>query len=189
MSHTRSIDNSARIIDQCARGRFIRNVNTVTYVIATTRSGNVADSRKMADLITNESGAFKALLVAPSDGKVETITARGTLWPVMASGGYVLATVFKEGKPMITGSGYVIGGHDISGFQNALSGHFTALTSGTAYDLTLNTASGYEVTFTEGQAIYTMLSMSNTTLKSGTAPSMVAISMEWVPQDKSYASS
>jgi len=179
MAHTRTTDQEARIIDQCARGRYIRNVNSVDYIIAAARTDNTAPNNIVADVIPGEIRQ-KGMLIAPSDGKIECIMVNGSPYATLASGGVYMLQTYKQGKALVTGSGLRIGGTAVSGFV-------TALNSGVTYDLTLNTASGYETTFTAGQAIYSTVTANSGVVQSG--PGLITVSVEWIPYDASYASS
>lgn len=175
MSHTRVVDKSARIIDQCAKGRFIRNVATVDYIVANARSNDTAPNRIMADLIANDSSQ-KGLFVAPCNGTIESIMVNGSPYFTQQSGGLTMLQVYKQGQVVITGSGMLVGGCATSGVTPQ------ALSSGVTYDATISGAS-----FTAGQAIYAVLATSNDAVTSG--PGYITVSVEWVPDDKSYAGS
>ena len=171
MTHTRAIDIDARVVDQVARGRHIRNIESQSYVIAGARGNNTAPNSIMADVIPGE--AFtKGIFVAPSEIKVVDIMANGAPWAVTDSGGVIMLQVYAQGRRLGTSSGLQIGGYATSGFV-------TALSSGVTYDLSL--VSGDQNTVSEGQAIYSTVTADSVAVLSG--PGMITVSVEWIPFD------
>jgi len=171
MSHTRAIDIDARVVEQVARGRHIRNIASQSYDIANARTNNTAPNSIMADIIPGE--AFtKGIFVAPSDIKVVDIMANGAPWPVTASGGFIMLQIYDQGRRLGTSSGLQIGGSAVSGFV-------TALNSGVTYDLSL--VSGDQNIVSAGQAIYSTVTADSVVIQSG--PGMVTVSVEWIPFD------
>ena len=127
MAHSRSYDIDARIVDQVAKGRHVRNIESQSYDIAAARGDNNVPNSIMADIIPGETFT-KGIMVAPADIKVTDIMANGAPWAVTASGGVIMLQVYAQGRRLGTSSGLQIGGTAVSGFV-------TALSSGVTYDL------------------------------------------------------
>ena len=190
MAHTRSIDKSARIIEQCARGRYIRNVNIQSFTIAGARTNDTVPNRIMADVISS-GDCKRGVFVAPSDATVEGISIVGMPHPMHTlTSGLTYIQFYKvradtTNVPMLSdnaGLGLQIGGVI---FAAATSGNVPIWTStnvvidGTFYQ------SG-QTSLLAGDAIYTTIS-SFAIYTSAVA--CVTTMLEWVPNDKSYASS
>lgn len=173
MAHTRSYDIDARVVDQVARGRHLRNVESQDWTIAAARSNNTAPNSITADVIQNETKS-KGLMVAPSEIKIVDIMVNGSPWAVTDSGGFIMLQVYDQGRRLVTTSGLLIGGTVISDFEGGFS-----CTSGVTYDLTL--VSGLENQVSEGHAIYSTIVANNIAIQSG--PGMITVSLEWVPVD------
>lgn len=173
MAHTRSTNQDARIIDQCARGRRIRNVVSKDLIIANARTDNTAPSRIMATTIAGETEVF-GLFVAPCDCKVVRITANGS--PFVDNDTAQTSTA-KLTKAVISGS-------DVDLCSTITIGSATVPTLDTAIDAVLSTTSS-NLDLLEGQHVYGTVIIGATVQ---TAVAYVTVAMEWVPMDISYAS-
>ncbi len=175
MAHARTIDQDARVIDQCSHGKRIRNTQNMGIIIASARTSNTAPARIMADAIQAET-LVKGFFVAPCDCKVVRITANGSPFVDMNTSGTVTAKLTKA----------VIDGSDVDLCSTIAIGAATVPTLDTAIDAVLSTTSS-NLDLLEGQHVYLTVVVSDHTVD--TAVAYVTIMMEWVPMDASYASS
>jgi hypothetical protein len=167
MAHTRTADIDARIIQQCARGRRIRNVASIGFSVASARTSNTAPARIMADVIGGETEKFP-FFIAPCDCKVIRITANGTPFVDNDTGETSTAKLTKA----------VIGGTDVDLCSAITIGSATAPTADTAIDATLSSSD--VLNLVEGQHVYATVTIGNTVQ---TAVAYITLMMEWVPMD------
>ena len=171
----RTIDKAARIVEQCARGRRIRNIQSLGFTVAAARTTNVAPNHTMADLIQNETEVF-GFFVAPCACKVLRIVANGTPFVDMATGGSVTAKLTKA----------VIGGADVDLCSTIAIGAETVPATDTPIDATLSSTDG-ALDLIDGQHIYATVVVSNHAVE--TAVAHITLAMEWIPMDIGYPSS
>lgn len=172
MAHTRTADKDARVLEQCSKGRCIRNIASKSFIVANDRSDNIAPGRLMADVIINETEIL-GLFVAPCDCKVVRISANGTPFIDQATSGTATVTVTKA----------VIGGSDVALCTAlSISGVAAAPASDTAIDATLVTTAGV-LDLLEGQHVYLTVAVSNHAVE--TLVAYITAMMEWVPMDAS----
>jgi hypothetical protein len=212
MAHTRIIDQNARIISQCATGKFIRNVATASIMIANSRTGSTGPNHPMADFIM-ASGAtlWKGLFVAPCDAKILGISVVGNPYPVTTVSGLIWLQVYQTNTT--SGGDYAIltdnssrgilvgaaatsgGGYGLDGMLRSTAA-FIGISGTTTVDGTLD--STYAL-LEAGEAVYITAS-SNYCMVSGAAYTVsglavtsnagrLTIGLEWIPIDRSYASS
>ena len=171
----RTTDKAARIVEQCARGRRIRNVQSLGFIVAAARTNNIVPNRIMADLIQNETEIF-GFFVAPCACKVLRIVANGTPFVDMATGGSVTAKLTKA----------VIGGADVDLCSTIAIGAETVPATDTPIDATLSATAGV-LDLIDGQHVYATVVVSNHAVD--TVVAYITLAMEWIPMDISYASS
>ena len=191
MSLTRKTDKNARIIDQCARGRYVRNIVTKDFIFAAGKSGNSAIISENADVVS--SGNIKrGMFIVPCDAIIEGISVVGTPYPMHPVSGNLTYIQFYKARadttdvPMLSdnaGLGLQLGGVL---FTAATSGNVSptwvstnVVTDGTIYE------SG-QTSLLAGDAIYTIVSSFAIYVSS---VANVTTMVEWIPNDKSYASS
>jgi hypothetical protein len=173
MAHARTTSQDARVIDQCARGRRIRNVATFGFSVGNARTNNTAPNRIMADVIAGETEIFPAF-VAPCACKVLRIYANGTPFIDNDTGQTSTVKLTKA----------VIGAGDTDLCSTVTIGSATVPTSDTAIDAALVTTAGV-LDLIEGQNVYATVVVGATVQ---TAVAYITVCMEWVPMDASYAS-
>lgn len=177
MAITRKTDKDAKIISQCARGRYLRNVNCVTFSAASARGNNTAPQKIMADVIPNET-CTKGIFIAPCAGKVLGVYANGSPYIDMASGGAAYVQVYKATS-----------GADIALLTDNTNlgikvGDVTVPTADTALDGTLSSTAGV-VDLTAGQNVYATLNVRSAAVES--VVGYLTLAVEWMPADKSYS--
>ena len=179
MAHTRIVDKDARIIAQCAAGKFQRNISSQTFSIATDRAANDADSLLMASVIRNET-AYKGIFVAPCACKVLGVFVNGSPYVDMDVNGTVYLQVLKA----------VIGGSDTvlltdNSNSGIAIGSATVPTLDTALDGSLSTTAGV-VDLLVGQNVYARVVVSNHAVE---AIGYVTATVEWIATDTSFSGS
>lgn len=191
MAHTRIVDKSARIIDQCARGRFVRNVASVSLSIADARTNDTEPNRVIADVVAS-GFCRKGIFIAPSDAKIESISLIGSPYPMsVATSAAVWVQFFKA-----TTSGDIAILSDNTGKGLQITGVVSAaatsgngplyIARGVVTDGSIYTTSTQQY-LNAGEAVY--VTVSANTIAIGSAAGFVVASVEWVPNDKSYAGS
>jgi hypothetical protein len=169
MAHTVVKNPNARVIEQCAQGRRIRNIVCKGISIAQDRSSNVAPGRIMATVIKSETEIIP-IFTAPCKCKVVRVYANGTPYADMASGGSVTAKMTKA----------VIGTSDVDLCSTIAIGAATVPTLDTAIDAVLSTTSG-ALDLLEGQNVYATIAVSAHNVD--TAVAYVTLALEWIPMD------
>lgn len=171
MTHTRTVDDDARVLEQCSQGRVLRNVVCKDIIIAGARTNNTAPDRIMATVIQNETEVL-GFFVAPCACKVVRVTANGTPFADMNTSGTVTVKATKA----------VIGGSDVDLCSTIAIGAATVPTADTAIDAALSTTEG-ALDLLEGQHVFLTVVVSNHTVD--TAVAYVTVMLEWVPMDAS----
>ena len=179
MAHTRVINKDARLVAQCAAGRYLRYTCSIPVSVGQARTNNTAPNLIMADVIKNETW-YKGIFVAPCAAKILAIYANGSPFVDMAKSGTTYAQFYKG----------VGGGADTAllsdNTNNGIAiGTATVPTQDTAIDGTLVSAA--VATLTVGQHVYAKVTVSNHNVE--TAVAYVTLTVEWMPIDTQYASS
>ena len=170
MAHARTSNKDSRVIEQCSRGRRVRNIVTLPFIVAEARTNNTGANRIMADAIKAET-EVKGFFVAPCASKVTRIYANGTPFVDMDTSGTVTVKLTKA----------VIGASDTDLCSTITIGSATVPTLDTAIDAVLSTTAG-ALDLIEGQHVYATIVVSNHTVQ--TAPAYITLCMEWIPMDK-----
>jgi len=178
MAHTRIVNQDARIISQCAKGRYIRNVEKVIFSVGQARGNNSDPNLIMADAIKSEF-SIKGVFVAPCAGKVVGVYVNGSPYVDMAAGGTVYVLVYKTAAGSATA---FITDNSASGIK---VGSETVPSPDVAIDGTLSTTTS-DLEFTVGQLIYARLTVSAHNVD---ARGFITVCVEWIPTDAAYASS
>ena len=168
MAHVRTSNKDSRVLEQCARGRRLRNVVTKDLIVGQDRSNNTAPNRIMADVIAAETEKF-GFFVAPCACKVTRIWVNGT--PFIDNDVAETST--------ITLAKANIGASDTDLCSAITVGSATAPTSDTAIDATLSTTAGV-LNLLEGQHVYGTIVV-DTPVE--TAVAYLTVCMEWIPLD------
>lgn len=169
MAHTRTTNKDARIVEQCARGRRVRNTSIVPFIVANARTNMTDPNHSFADVISNDT-ANKAAFVAPCVCKVIRCSANALTFPTTAAGGSVTLKFTKA----------VIGGTDVDLCTAGAVGGASPPTAETAVDATLSTTAG-ALDLVEGQLVYAVILVSNHAI-SARSSGLVGM-IEWVPLD------
>ena len=164
MAHAKTNIPDARILEQCAQGRKIRNVAVCPVIIAKDRAAIDTDSHILATVIDGEVSVNVPIFTAPCAAKITRIYTNAKTYPTTSGASAVIC--YKA----------VIGTSDTA-LNSSLS--ITGLTAETAYDATLVTTSGV-TSLIEGQLVYAIVSLSATTSARSDA---FSICVEWMPMD------
>lgn len=165
MAHVRTTNKDARIIEQCARGRRIRNIHTVPIIMAKDRAAIDADSHLLADAIDGDT-TNKSVFVAPCVGKVVRCTVNAKQYPS------------TSGTATIKFTKAVIAGTDVDLCSTI---DVDNPTDETAIDAVLSTTSG-ALDLVEGQLVYAIIVLVATTSERSDA--MIG-EVEFIPMDTS----
>ncbi len=164
MAHSRTSDKDSRVIEQCSRGRRIRNCWFAPCIVAKDRGAIDTDSHKLANVIDGETSCIVPLGAAPCASKVARVFVNAITFP--STSGACTVTFYKS----------VIGGSD-----TALSAaiDIDAATAETAIDGVLVATAGVQ-DLIEGQEVYAIVAISATT---SARSSGLCLGMEWIPKD------
>ncbi len=164
MTHARTTDKDAKILDQCARGRRIRNISPVFLSVAEDRTANpIADGIK-------DTTTYKAVFIAPCACEVTRCFANAIAFVDMDTSGSVTLKFSKA----------VIGTTDVDLCATIAVGAATVPTAETAIDGVLSTTAG-ALNLIEGQLVYATMVVSNHTVTTGSSGLVGCV--EWIPKD------
>ena len=168
---TKSEDPDARVIEQCAQGRRIRNINQVPLIVANARTNMIDPNHILADSILNTT-VNKGVFAAPCISEVVRCYVNAGTYATCAAGGTVTVKFTKA----------VIGGTDVDLCSTiAVSGETGAVpTAETAIDGTLSTTSG-ALDLLDGQLVYAIVVVSNHAITDRTEHLVAGV--EWIPRE------
>ena len=166
---TRTTNDEAQVLYQCARGYRTRHTNFVPIIVANARTTMVDPNHVLADVILNTT-ANKAVFIAPCNCKVVRCYVNAGTYATQAAGGTTTVKLTKA----------VIAGTDVDLCSTITVGSDSVPTAETAIDGTLSTTSG-ALDLVEGQLVYAVMVVSNHNVTDRSEDMIVGI--EWVPKD------